>query len=297
MRALVLGHTGLLGAATMAALQQTGWPAEGVSSGELDLTSPAAAEQLTQRIDADTALVMAASIRREDGDTPETGLRIIAMAQSVAQAVRQRPPAVVVFVSSVSVYGTTRAQDMVNEATRIILSTPYATAKRSSEQVIQEVARVAGVPLAIIRPCRIYGRGDRRAGYGPSRFVEDAVTSGTITLFGDGEERRDHVFVDDLAYAIVTLAMHRWSGVVNAASGESLPFRRIAERVQDAVARATGRAVQIASRPRTGAIVDQRVDVHRLAGLVPGWPLTPIEVGIQHCVDAAIARLETSSHA
>jgi nucleoside-diphosphate-sugar epimerase len=41
--------------------------------------------------------------------------------------------------------------------------------------------------------------GDPHNGYGPNRFRRLAAAGQEIVLFGGGEERRDHVLVDDVA--------------------------------------------------------------------------------------------------
>ena len=52
--------------------------------------------------------------------------------------------------------------------------------------------------LCILRPTLIYGVGDSHQGYGPNRFINLARKNKDIFLFGKGEERRDHIYIDDL---------------------------------------------------------------------------------------------------
>src|SRR5258708_20458707 len=52
-------------------------------------------------------------------------------------------------------------------------------------------------PLAVVRSTLIYGEGDPHNGYGPNRFRRLAAAGQEIVLFGEGEERRDHVLIDD----------------------------------------------------------------------------------------------------
>ena len=54
------------------------------------------------------------------------------------------------------------------------------------------------VPIVVLRPSPLYGVADPHNGYGPNRFSRLAAQGGEITLFGEGEEKRDHVFVEDL---------------------------------------------------------------------------------------------------
>jgi nucleoside-diphosphate-sugar epimerase len=104
--------------------------------------------------------------------------------------------------------------------------------------------------LAILRPSLLYGASDPHNGYGPNRFRRLANAGENIVLFGEGEERRDHVSVDDVAELVWRVLKRRSRGVLNVATGEVHSFRDIAER---AVALA-GRAVTIAGSPRAGAM-------------------------------------------
>jgi nucleoside-diphosphate-sugar epimerase len=54
-------------------------------------------------------------------------------------------------------------------------------------------------PLAMLRATLIYGAADPHTGFRPNRFLRLAAAGEPITLFGKGEERRDHVLIDDVA--------------------------------------------------------------------------------------------------
>ena len=62
----------------------------------------------------------------------------------------------------------------------------------------QPLASEVKAPLAILRPTLIYGEKDPHNGYGPNQFRRKANKGEAITLFGEGEERRDHVAIDDV---------------------------------------------------------------------------------------------------
>ncbi len=86
-------------------------------------------------------------------------------------------------------------------------------------------------PLAILRPTLLYGAADPHNGYGPNRFRRLAAAGQEIVLFGEGEEQRDHVLIDDVAEIVRRVLMHRSRGVLNVATGSVHSFRNIAERI------------------------------------------------------------------
>lgn len=72
-----------------------------------------------------------------------------------------------------------------------------------------------------------------------------------MTLFGDGEELRDHVHIDDVVGVIVGTMARRSEGLLNVASGRSVSFAAIVEQFAHAVGRPLTRATLARSVPMT----------------------------------------------
>jgi len=99
-----------------------------------------------------------------------------------------------------------------------------------------------------VRPTLVYGLDDPHNGYGPNRFRRLAAEGKDIVLFGEGEERRDHVDVEDIAELVRLIVLHRSQGVANAVSGEVVSFRELAEQA----AAAFSPRVAVKGSPRSG---------------------------------------------
>ncbi len=82
--------------------------------------------------------------------------------------------------------------------------------------------------MRLLRPTLIYGARDPHSGYGPNRFRRQAAKGEPITIFGEGEEKRDHVAVEDVARLAVRMLLHRSTGALNAATGVATSFHDIA---------------------------------------------------------------------
>jgi UDP-glucose 4-epimerase len=131
----------------------------------------------------------------------------------------------------------------------------------------------------VLRPTLIYGPGDPHNGYGPNRFRRLANANEDIVLFGEGEERRDHVFIEDVAKIALRVVMHRSRGVLNVATGAVYSFRQLAQQV---VAIAPNK-VRISGRPRSGPMPHNGFRPFNPSGLKTAFPelaLTPIETGL-----------------
>ncbi len=83
--------------------------------------------------------------------------------------------------------------------------------------------------LLIIRPTLIYGKEDTHNGYGPNQFLNKTINKKRIELFGRGEEKRDHVFINDVTTIIFNCIIKKGVGVINIASGKVITFFNIAK--------------------------------------------------------------------
>ena len=85
--------------------------------------------------------------------------------------------------------------------------------------------------LCILRPTLIYGPGDTHNGYGPNRFINLALKNKSIPIFGNGEEKRDHIFIEDVVNIIFKCIVNDARGILNLASGKVYSFKHIAKEV------------------------------------------------------------------
>ena len=85
--------------------------------------------------------------------------------------------------------------------------------------------------LCILRPTLIYGPGDTHNGYGPNRFINLALQNKSISIFGNGEEKRDHVYITDVVNIIVKCIINKRLGIFNIATGKVYSFKYLANRI------------------------------------------------------------------
>ena len=192
-RTIVLGSGGFIGGAIVRKLEASGRAVAGLGRKELDLLAGGAAERLASLLRPEDALVVVSA--RAPCKTPAMMLENIGMMAAVCDAVAKRPVAHLVYVSSDAVYADGPLP--LTEASPAAPTSLHGAMHLAREQMLLSIA--GSIPLAILRPTLVYGAGDPHNGYGPNRFRRQANRGETIVLFGEGEERRDHVDVDDIA--------------------------------------------------------------------------------------------------
>ncbi|QNH77545.1 NAD-dependent epimerase/dehydratase family protein [Pseudomonas protegens] len=112
----------------------------------------------------------------------------------------------VVFASSAAVYGNNGEGTAIDEQTPKSPLTPYASDKLASEYYLDFYRRQHGLEPVILRFFNIFGpRQDPSSPYSGviSIFSERARSQRPITLFGDGGQTRDFVYVADLVKILV----------------------------------------------------------------------------------------------
>jgi UDP-glucose 4-epimerase len=224
-RVVVLGASGFIGKAIAGRLAARHVPVVAPGRNEIDLTDRDASERLAASLRPTDALVMASA--RAPCKTPQMLVDNIQMMGAVCGALGRAPVAHVVYVSSDAVYHD--ALTPLTESAPAAPTSLHGAMHVAREQML--AAAVGGVPLAVLRPTLVYGAFDPHNGYGPNRFRRLANRGEPIVLFGEGEERRDHVDVDDVAAIACRVLEHRSAGTLNVATGAVTSFRAIAEHV------------------------------------------------------------------
>jgi len=225
-RAVVLGSAGFVGGACMSSLKASGVETVGISRSEVDLLAAGGASNLRSRLRPDDTLVFTSA--RAPCKNAAMLVENVRMAETVGAAISGFPLSHLVYVSSDAVYRDSSAP--LTEESCAEPASPHGAMHLAREVLLK--SEYQG-PLGILRPTLIYGGADPHNGYGPNRFRRLAADGKPIALFGNGEERRDHVSVDDVAGLLTAMIMRRSSGVLNAVSGEVVSFRELAEFVAE----------------------------------------------------------------
>ena len=274
-RVVVLGARGFVAGALARWLCREQVPCRSVGRQEVDLADPAAPGKLKGILTPQDAIVMTAALTPEHGRDRTTFLKNVAMADHLCTAIAAVRCSHVLYISSDSVYDSRCG--VVHEESCCETGDMYGLSHVVREKMLLQACAGAAVNLAIIRPGAIYGAADTHNSYGPNRFARSALHEGRIRLFGQGEELRDHIYIDDVLRIVHLCLLRRSCGVVNAVSGAALSFAQVAQGVVDAV----DRPVALDSLPRHVAVTHRQFDAAALRSAFPEFAPTPFPAGIR----------------
>jgi len=222
-------------------------------------------------------LAAIASVERGNRDWLGTHRTNLTGAIAVFDAARAEGGVPVVYASSAAVYGDNPHMPLSEDAATRPLSA-YGADKLGCEQHAFVAGRVHGVPTCGTRFFNVYGpRQDPSSPYSGviSIFCEKLRSGGPITIYGDGEQTRDFIFVGDVVAALMA-AMARCSKdapVFNVCTGRTTSILQLVDTISSILGvqarpeRKPARAGDVRaslgdpSRARSGLGVEARTDL------------------------------------
>lgn len=201
---------------------------------------------------------------------------------NVLEAARGAGARVIFASTGGALYGAT-APIPSPEDTPATPTSPYGVAKYCAEQYVGLYNRLFGTAHAILRFANVYGPRQGPTGEAGvvSIFCSSAIEGKPVTIYGDGEQTRDYVYVEDCVSAFLAAADHGKAGAWNIGTGTQVSVLELAA----LVARLTGSPRQPAfAPPRAGELMHSAL-CSELARKDLGWrPGTSLADGVREVV-------------
>ena len=139
----------------------------------------------------------------------------------------------IIFASSAAVYGDSK-KNPINENGTTSPQSPYGQSKLDAEKVIVKTCKENEIDHVIFRMFNVYGKGQNKQYAGViTKFLGSIRDDKQIVIYGDGEQTRDFVSVNDVTYAFDCAIRANSSGTYNIASGRSVSIKGLAKMILD----------------------------------------------------------------
>ena len=164
--------------------------------------------------------------------------------------------------------------------------TPYAASKAASDHLVRTYAATFSVDALVVRPFNNYGprQNDQQyAGIIPT-MLRCAFEERVFTIFGDGLQTRDYIYVTDTARAALDLykCPQARGQVVNIGSGQEISMLDLKTKIEHIL----GRPIPTRQRDRRpGDVQRHRADISFLKSLVEFEPQVSIDEGLTRTVE------------
>ena len=314
MRVVVTGGAGFIGSWTVEELVRAGHEVvvlDDLSTGDVgnlasvinevelvrcDVTNISAVSDVFGEVRPDAVIHLAAVVGVDEvAEDPVRGFGINAVGTlNVLEASRRHGVGRFVYASSAAVYGDPVTLP-ISEEHPLRPKNVYGASKLSGEALALGYGGNYGLSVAVLRYFNAYGPRMRPGPYAGvvRKFVEAVLAGEPITIFGDGEQTRDFVYVRDVARANLAALESGAEGVFNIGTGKPTKITDLAEEVM----RAVGRSVPIRhAPPRPGDIRHSYADISR-AREVLGWePRTGLDEGLKELIEWMRGLLKRRDH-
>ncbi|GLX66345.1 NAD-dependent epimerase/dehydratase family protein [Paenibacillus glycanilyticus] len=183
-----------------------------------------------------------------------------------------------VYASSAAIYGTPE-EVLINESHPKHPMSGYGVSKYVPELYISTYAKLYGLKYGILRYANVYGPRQASDGEGGvvAVFVDRLLRGEKLIIFGDGEQTRDFIFVEDIADANIAAILSEHNVIVNIGTSQPSSINRLVSSLQDCCEVKT----RVEYRPaRAGDIMHSCLD-NQQAIIQLGWePKVRLEEGL-----------------
>jgi len=284
-RLLVTGHTGFIGRAVSARLQENGADWQGVS-GRAGFALERA-ESLDEVSVCDLIIHLAGITDVADSwQRPAYFLRTNYLTTLTALEFARKHNAAMLFVSSY-MYGRPHILP-IDEAHPVSLENPYAASKHAGEELCRFYAERFSIPVSILRPFNIFGEGQPNHALIP-HVLRQALSTNEINV-KDLAPKRDYLYLEDFVNAIMSLVNCPPPAfeIYNIGTGRSHSVREVIETVGEILG--VKLKINCAEEPRPNEIDDCYADISKFAGGYNWRPTYSLREGLERIIAAMPAR-------
>lgn len=164
---------------------------------------------------------------------------------------------------------------------------PYAAAKLGQEYYGRAFSHVYGLEVTSLRFFNVYGpKQDPKSPYSGviSLFISKMLSGHPPTVFGDGSNTRDFVYVGDVAAAVYQACLADWTGkseAINIGTGQETSLNKLLETINGMLPQ---KIQAIYTEPRIGDILYSRADISKAQNILGFRPSTDIKEGLARLV-------------
>jgi UDP-glucose 4-epimerase len=206
---------------------------------EGDITDEASARRAMEGCDIVFHLAARVAIRSSFEFAFEDAMTNVAGTARILRAVEDaKTPRKVIVASSMAVYADADEPTPIAEGHPTAPISPYGVTKLAVERLTHLMCARIGIPSVVLRLFNTFGPGQAFSPYVGvvTIFIDELSRGKRPTIFGDGEQRRDFVHVEDIARAFVgAMDAPVVRGTYNIGSGNGLSVNEIFSSIQHAL--------------------------------------------------------------
>jgi len=184
-----------------------------------------------------------------------------------------------VYASSAAVYGDP-IEIPISENHPLNPKNPYGASKLSAEMLVNSYRETYGLKTISLRYFNVYGPRMKPGPYAGAviKFVSAALKNKKITIFGDGNQIRDLIYVSDVARANIIALEKNETGVFNVGTGKGTKIIDVARRIIELT---KSKSEITYTPPRPGDIRESVANIEKITTKLKWKPTVTLEMGLK----------------
>ncbi|MDR2391351.1 MAG: NAD-dependent epimerase/dehydratase family protein [Planctomycetota bacterium] len=252
-----------------------------------DISDPAVSARAVEGVSHIIHLASVPSVPRSVANPIESMQSSVASTVVLFAAAAKAGVRRVVQAASSAAYGDSEKLPKTEDMPPAPLS-PYAASKLAQEYYGMAFSASMGLDCVSLRYFNVFGpRQDPKSEYSAviPKFITLMLEGKRPTIFGDGAQSRDFIYVGDVAAANLAAALHPGplrGQVINVARGERIDLNQLVAKINDALG--TGLA-PIHAAPRTGDVLHSVADISKAKKNVGFVPEVAFDEGLRRTIE------------
>ncbi len=159
---------------------------------------------------------------------------------------------------------------------------PYAASKKAAEVMAYTFHHLHGLDVSVVRYFTVYGPAGR-PDMSPLKFAHRIAREESFPLYGDGEQRRDFTYIDDIASGTIAALKPVGYEIINLGGGnDPVTINRMIALLEESL----GKKAKIKKHPFNPAdMPETAADISKARRLLDWEPQTPPETGFRKLAD------------
>lgn len=204
---------------------------------------------------------------------------------SLMTAMRDAGVGRVVMASSATIYGEQPTQP-IRESAEPHPPNPYAVSKLAAEHYVRAIGGLYQIETVILRIFNAYGPGQATPpAHAPviPKFIKRMLSGESVVIWGDGEQTRDYIYVDDVTTALAAAgeASVADGTIINVGCGQETSVNELAQKIGEAT---NAEIRPLCNETKPGGVRRSVADITRARELL-GWePQVSLDEGLKRLV-------------
>jgi UDP-glucose 4-epimerase len=182
------------------------------------------------------------------------------------------------YFSSMAVFGAPECCP-VKEDTPLGPENVYGICKLTMEKYLRLYSETEDIPVSILRPSSVYGPLNTSARAIPF-FIDRVLQKEPMVIFGDGEQLRDYIYVEDMVDAIKLALKHSGFDIFNIGAGSGISINELLNTLHK-VAGVDNPEITRKSLPEDATTFDFYYDITKARKLLGFEPKISLEEGLR----------------